>query len=36
LRRSVLIALGIAMIIGRLSALSIWLLDAVPALGRLG
>jgi cytochrome c-type biogenesis protein len=32
----VLVALGVAMITGRLSALSIWLLDAVPALGRLG
>lgn len=29
-------ALGVAMITGRLSAWSVWLLDAVPALGRLG
>jgi cytochrome c-type biogenesis protein len=32
----VLVALGIAMITGQLSRFSIWLLDAVPALGRLG
>lgn len=32
----VLVALGVAMITGRLSAWSVWLLDAVPALGRLG
>ena len=32
----VLVALGLAMITGQLSVLAIWLLDAVPALGRLG
>lgn len=32
----VLVALGAAMITGQLSALAIWLLNAVPALGRLG
>ena len=32
----VLVALGVAMITGQLSTLAIWLLDAVPALGRLG
>lgn len=32
----VLIAFGVAMITGWVSVISIWLLDAVPALGRLG
>jgi len=32
----VMIAMGLAMITGRLSALSYWLLDAFPALGRIG
>jgi cytochrome c-type biogenesis protein len=32
----VLIAFGVAMITGHVSVLAIWLLDAVPALGRLG
>ena len=31
-----LAALGLAMITGQLSMLAIWLLDAVPSLGRLG
>ena len=33
---TVLVALGVAMITGRLSMFAVWLLDAVPALGRLG
>lgn len=32
----ILVALGVAMITGQLSIFAIWLLDAVPALGRLG
>ena len=32
----VLVAFGVAMIAGWVSAMAIWLLDAVPALGRLG
>lgn len=32
----VLVAFGVAMITGRISAIAIWLLDAIPALGRLG
>ncbi len=32
----VLVALGVAMITGQVSAFAVWLLDAVPALGRLG
>jgi cytochrome c-type biogenesis protein len=32
----VLVAFGVAMITGHVSAFAIWLLDAVPALGRLG
>jgi cytochrome c-type biogenesis protein len=32
----VLVALGVAMITGQLSVFAIWLLDTVPALGRLG
>ena len=31
-----MVAMGIAMITGQLSALSYWLLDAFPALGRIG
>lgn len=32
----VMIAMGIAIMTGQLSALSYWLLDAFPALGRIG
>ena len=32
----ILVAFGVAMITGKVSVLAIWLLDAVPALGRLG
>ena len=32
----VMVAMGIAMMTGQLSALSYWLLDAFPALGRIG
>jgi cytochrome c-type biogenesis protein len=32
----VLVALGVAVVTGQLPAFSIWMLDAVPALGRLG
>lgn len=33
---AVMVLMGVAMITGRLSALSYWLLDAFPALGRIG
>ena len=33
---AIMVAMGLAMVTGRLSALSYWLLDAFPALGRIG
>ena len=33
---AIMVAMGLAMMTGRLSALSYWLLDAFPALGRIG